>query len=166
MRLWHKDLIPVLPTKQLIAQWRELCAIAGSIDKNGTPNHLLVNKVLNYPPLHYIIYTDAICEEMKKRGYVVSRSAYTTLSARLGRNLDVFDMQTYLYVPKGVSEVYRDWHNERYLIQCYSNLQEKFDCGGIPKYEWDAIEDFMERRYANDDQRSRSNPRIKSAHHS
>lgn len=33
MRLWHKDLIPYLPRQQLIAQWRECCAIAGSIAK-------------------------------------------------------------------------------------------------------------------------------------
>ena len=48
MRLWHKDLIDVLPKNQLVSQWRELLAIKGSIDKKGTPNHLLVNKVLNY----------------------------------------------------------------------------------------------------------------------
>lgn len=28
MRLWHKDLIPALPRKQLLGQWRELCAIS------------------------------------------------------------------------------------------------------------------------------------------
>lgn len=33
MRMWHKSLIDVLPDKQLIAQWRELCAIVGSIKK-------------------------------------------------------------------------------------------------------------------------------------
>lgn len=26
--------------------------------------------------------------------------------------------------------------NERYLKQCYYNLQEKYDCGGISKEEW------------------------------
>ena len=46
MRLWHKDLISVLPREQLVAQWRELSAIAGAIQKNGTPNHGLVNFVL------------------------------------------------------------------------------------------------------------------------
>ena len=48
MRLWHKDLIDVLPNQQLVAQWRELSAIAGAIQKHGTPNHLLVNFVY-YP---------------------------------------------------------------------------------------------------------------------
>ena len=48
MRLWHTELIKVLPREQLVAQWRELCAIAGAVQKNGTPNHILVNFVLDY----------------------------------------------------------------------------------------------------------------------
>lgn len=144
MRLWHKDLIPVLPNKHLLAQWRECCAIAGSIDKYGTPNHMLVNKVLNYPPLHFILYTNAICLEMTMRGYKISEATYTKLSANLGKNMDKFDLHTFLYVPNGVADIYKDWHNDRYLMQCYYNLQEKYDCGGIPKDEWNMIEAFME----------------------
>lgn len=37
MRLWHKDFIKALPREQLVTQWRELSAIAGAIQKNGTP---------------------------------------------------------------------------------------------------------------------------------
>lgn len=25
----------------------------------------------------------------------------------------------------------RLWHNDRYFLQCFYNLQEKHDCGGI-----------------------------------
>ena len=56
MRLWHKDLISILPREQLVAQWRELSAIAGAIQKNGTPNHGLVNFVLDYDYNHFISY--------------------------------------------------------------------------------------------------------------
>lgn len=31
MRLWHKDLITVLPSMQLKGQWRECCLIAKAI---------------------------------------------------------------------------------------------------------------------------------------
>ena len=48
MRLWHKDLITVLPRQQLMAQWRECCCIIKNITEKGTPNHLLVNKIMNY----------------------------------------------------------------------------------------------------------------------
>ena len=48
MRLWHTKLIKALPNMHLQSQWRELSAIAGAIQKNGTPNHVLVNFVLDY----------------------------------------------------------------------------------------------------------------------
>ena len=32
-----------------------------------------------------------------------------------------------------------EWHNERYLDQCYYNLQEKFDCNGISEEEWNIL---------------------------
>ena len=48
MRLWHTSLIPVLPREHLVAQWRECSAIAGKIQTSGTPNHVLVNFIMNY----------------------------------------------------------------------------------------------------------------------
>ena len=53
MRLWHKDLIDVLPNGQLLGQWRECCAIARNIKAKGTPNHLLVNKIMDYPDIDF-----------------------------------------------------------------------------------------------------------------
>ena len=35
--------------------------------------------------------------------------------------------------------IFGDWHNDRYLMQCYYNLQEKHDCGGISDDEWQKI---------------------------
>lgn len=32
--------------------------------------------------------------------------------------------------------------NNRYLTQCFFNLQEKYDCGGITDEEWGQIEEF------------------------
>lgn len=69
MRLWHKNLINVLPREQLIGLWRELSAIAGSIQKKGTPNHILVNFVLEYDYDHFISYAAEVREEMTRRGY-------------------------------------------------------------------------------------------------
>lgn len=39
------------------------------------------------------------------------------------------------------SDLYNDWHNDRYLRQCLFNLQEKYDCGGIPEEEWKIIQE-------------------------
>lgn len=34
-------------------------------------------------------------------------------------------------------------HNDRYLKQCYYNLQEKYDRGIITQEEWEKIENFI-----------------------
>ena len=49
MRLWSYQLVPFLPRQQLVSQWRELVCIAKSIHDKGTPNHILVNKIMRYP---------------------------------------------------------------------------------------------------------------------
>ena len=77
MRLWHKDLIQVLPRQQLLSQWRECCAIAKSIAEKGTPNHIIVNKIMDYPIEHFIAYTTLVKQEMQKRGYKCDTSRFT-----------------------------------------------------------------------------------------
>jgi len=129
MRLWHKDLIPALPTQQLKGQWSEVSAIAGSILLNGTPNHLLVNKSILYPYDHLTTYAELIYTERKKRGMRTSESVLDKVY-RLCDN--------HRTVPH--DELFEGWYNDRYLRQCYYNLQEKYDCGGIPAEEWERIE--------------------------
>ena len=36
-------------------------------------------------------------------------------------------------------QIFEHWHNDRYLCQCLYNLQEKYDCGGITKDEYDRL---------------------------
>jgi 3-methyladenine DNA glycosylase AlkD len=36
-------------------------------------------------------------------------------------------------------------HNDRYLKQCYYNLQEKYDRGIITKEEWQKIDEYYTR---------------------
>lgn len=134
MRLWHKDLIDILPQKQLIAQWRECCAIARNIAVDGTPNHLLVNKILDYPIEHFWAYSMLVANEMIRRGYSCNLSAFTQWASKK-------DIPEYLEVSK--DDLFHDWHTKKYLWQCYSNLEEKHDCGGIPEDDWVKIENRM-----------------------
>ena len=67
MRLWHKNLIEALPREQLVAQWRECSAIAGNIQTKGTPNHILVNKVLDYDFDHFITYSKMVKLSQEER---------------------------------------------------------------------------------------------------
>ena len=130
MRLWHKDLIPVLPRKQLLSQWRECCCIAKAIHDRGTPNHILVNKVLEYPEAQFNVYTLTVRNEMLKRGYKCNWNRYTKW--RINRNYEW-----------EIKDIFSNWHNNRYLTQCLYNLQEKYDCGGISENEWKTIKDLF-----------------------
>ena len=81
MRIWHTSLIKVLPREQLVAQWRELSSIAGAIKKNGTPNHILVNFVLDYDYDNFISYAKYVREEMTSRGYRTMNSVWDKITS-------------------------------------------------------------------------------------
>ena len=128
MRLWHKDLIPYLPRQQLVAQWRECCCIARNIFHAGTPNHILVNKILDYPDEEFNTYTTYVIAEMQKRGYSVHPERFW----KWRESKDLSD-----------KPIFKGWHNIRYFNQCISNLSEKYDCGGVSKEEWDILRKFF-----------------------
>ena len=134
MRLWHKELIQVLPRQQLLGQWRECCAIAKNIHGKGTPNHLLVNRIMDYPLSHFLHY-----------GWFV----YAELQYRRGYDVEFFKFSRWINQGKVTGEypffedIFSNWHNRRYLDQCYYNLEEKYDCGGITEDEWKAIRTYV-----------------------
>ena len=131
MRLWHKYLIPYLPRQQLVSQWRECCCIARNIYRNGAPNHILVNKILNYDNTHFDEYTKFVIYEMNARGYRINEDNYWKWRTEIRRiTSDSFP---------SANRLFRNWHNKRYLDQCMYNLQEKFDCGGLTDEEWQIL---------------------------
>jgi len=132
MRLWHKDLIKVLPRQQLISQWRECCCIAKKIHDKGNPNNILVNKIMDYDDKHFNIYARKVYYEMLERGYDCNWYKFI-----IWRNHQEYN--------GGLKQVFPNWHNDRYLKQCYYNLQEKYDCGGISEEEWERIKDQYEQ---------------------
>ncbi len=135
MRLWHKDLIHVLPRQQLLAQWRELCSIYAKEDK-----HILINFIYEYSPSHLYTYSNMVITEMENRGYKLSAKA-------LKRYTTYFENNKPRKIP--YSQLFKNKMNDRYLIQCYNNLQEKYDCGGINKEEWEKIENEFSRKQIN-----------------
>lgn len=120
MRLWHTSLIPVLPREQLISQWRELSAIAGAIQKNGTPNHLLVNFVMDYDFDHFISYAKMVRDEMTKRGCRTAEYVWQKI-ASLKPDYNLLDSKL----------IYKEKMNWHYFLICFYNLNEKWGCGGI-----------------------------------
>ena len=130
MRLWHVDLIPMLPDKQLQGQWRECCLIAKGLH-DGTLNHLLVNNVKEYPIEDFITYSMLVFQQMKKRG---KNPIWERFGQYTSDKTRIIDLE---------KEIFPGWHNERYLRQCFYNLQEKFDCGGIPVSDWIVISETI-----------------------
>lgn len=128
MRIWHWELINVLPREQLVAQWREISSIVGSIQLKGTPNHVLVNKVLNYNYDHLISYAYYVRQEMTRRGYKTMDKVWIKITS-LKPNWELVKKEN----------LFPNWHNERYLRQCYYNLEEKYDCGGIREEDYNKI---------------------------
>lgn len=112
MRLWHYKLIPFLPTSQLIAQWRELNSIFKKQDK-----HILINYVYEYPKEHLWRYSIMVAKEMLRSGIDIKK----------WDNYDLYfkDVQEEIII----NNPFPRHHNDRYLLQCFYNLQEKYDRG-------------------------------------
>ena len=113
--------------------------IARNISVNGTPNHLLVNKVLDYSKWHLMAYTMLVIKECERRGYQLDRRLFF-------RWFDEWDDGTIKSGDLTIPEIYSGWHNERYFVQCFMNLREKYDCGGISAEEWTKIEQLTRRK--------------------
>lgn len=111
MRLWHYKLIPYLPKSQLLAQWRELNSIFKKEDK-----HILINYIYEYPKEDLCLYADAVIWEIRRRGYKI-------------RSMDNYNKYFPLPLSPEVETPFKNHHNHRYLLQCFFNLQEKYDRG-------------------------------------
>ncbi|SDW82149.1 TIGR02328 family protein [Paenibacillus sp. PDC88] len=117
MRLWHEDLIRVLPRPQLLGQHRECCALRGG---GWGKKHATVNYVFDYHPLKLVRYHILIMEEMKNRGYNVD-SLWENPAYR-GKQTDSWDWAEAYDV---MSHARYDEHDDVYLKECLDNLAEK-----------------------------------------
>lgn len=131
MRLWHYKLIPVLPNKMLVSQWRECIAIKRQWEK-GTLKHRLVSYVMDYDKIYFLNYVDLVLEEMKKRN--------------IKYNFDLYNEIYSFCISNEIVNNYPE-HNDRYLKQCFYNLEEKRDRGIIEEQEWQKIIDNINIDY-------------------
>ena len=109
MRLWHYKLIDVLPQQMLVSLWREVIAIKRQWEK-GTLKHRLVSYVKNYDRtlfLNYVLYV--VCELNNRH-----------INYQVKFVDEIMD-----FCSKSTKNKIRNYpeHNERYLKQCYYNLQ-------------------------------------------
>ena len=131
MRLWSWQLIPYMSDMQFRGQYRELVLILHDWRDRGTTNHLLINKVMEYPKSHLASYAYLYAKEQEKR---------------YGKNMDKFRGEFYYFGgvdQKFVFEPFPDWHNKEYLRVCMANLYEKHHFGigksRITDEEWQRL---------------------------
>lgn len=142
MRLWSKQLIGVLPNKQLRGQWRECCAIA-KIIKEQKHLPLLVNRIGDYPLSHFLAYTTLVDAEMDRRGIGHRADAFLQYfdpsDIREARKVEfnqIFERNG-KFGKFGLISL--GWHGEHYEYTCLMNLSEKHDCGGLTDSEYEAV---------------------------
>ena len=128
MRLWHYKLIPFLPNSQLVAQWRELNSIFKKQD-----NHILINYVYEYPKSELMWFSNLVINELDKRGVEIKS---------LNKYLSYFESTTL----NPWHDLFAKHHTDRYLLQCFYNLQEKYDRGqkDFSKEQYEKLEQFVE----------------------
>lgn len=131
MRLWHIDLLPYLPEAQFKGQLRELVAIRRDWEEKGKTNHLLINRVMEFPKreLTYYFLQYEICYHRRYGVYLPD----------IAREFLSFSEKEEYITPTG----YAKWHNKEYLRVCVCNLYEKYRFGvgksKISQEEWDRV---------------------------
>lgn len=116
MRCWHYTLAPYLPKSQLLSQYRELVCIAKNIHDTGTPNHILVNPILDYPRQDFNIFCNIVIKAMRDRGYKVSDASIHKLENYVDFELDS---------EQAKMKCFEGWHDMEYVGICRWNLYEK-----------------------------------------
>lgn len=135
MRLWHYELLDCLDDFHIVLQWSELLAIKEKIDKCGTPNHRLVNKVINYSINEFKAYCGLVISEMQKRHIRYSKK----------KQKEIADWQSNVFDNNNTNINGFLWHNKRYLRECYYNLEEKFDCEIVSESAWQKVDEKYQK---------------------
>ncbi len=116
MRLWHEQLIPLLPRQQLLGQHRECAALRG---KGWQKKHATVDYIFKYSPYKLYLYHLLVMKEMEKRGYHPDRQWKDPLYR--GKTCEPYQkLPTFARTDPIYSE-----HNESYLKECLDNLKNK-----------------------------------------
>lgn len=156
MRVWHYKLLKGLPKNRLGAQLRECIQFGRALYEKGTPNHVIVNRVIKFyskdpaeKPCDFAIYCKLLVDIMTERGFKISQQTIDKFSTYFGRDLNAVEYNPKITDPDCPEKLFDGWHNDRYMIQCALNLQEKFDCDNIDPDEWEVFREHF-RKYLPD----------------
>lgn len=133
MRIWDYRLLPYLPDLQFRGQLRELVLIMHQWRDKGKTNHLLINRVMEYPKndlIRYFVYYEAVYHNRYGKWLNQSKEFINFDDTPLDeRSKGCFD----------------GWHTKEYLRSNMANLYEKHFFGvgksRITDEEWQRLLD-------------------------
>ena len=117
MRLWHCELLPYLPELQFKGQLREMVAILHDLKSKGKTNHLLINRIMEYPKADFYGYFLTYATEHKKRYLYYPKKSICDEFLEYGQGCNI------------KADDFCGWHNTEYLRVCMANLYEKHHFG-------------------------------------
>lgn len=134
MRLWSVDILEFLPDIQFKWQLREMMLVLHQWRDEGKTNHLLINKVMEYPKndfARYFVHYEALYHKR-----------YGKWLTKQWEEFKAFDDTP---LDKRSEGVFTGWHNKEYLRVCMTNLYEKHVFGvgksRITDEEWQRLVD-------------------------
>lgn len=132
MRIWHYRLLPYLPELQFKGQLRELVAIMHDWRDKGKTNHILINRVMEYPKMDLASYF-LHYEMIYNKRFFVSHKGYMQ------------EFQDFVERSGFNPRPFEGWHDDGYLRVCMANLYEKHIYGvgksRISDDEWAVLTD-------------------------
>lgn len=135
MRIWSKQLIPVLPTKQLCSMRYEL---GDMIKQHPNIKHSLVKFANNYDIIFLYYYFMEVCNEMSKRKINMKKS-YNDEIINIVCNKSSNQQ----------NQIFKE-DNIEYLTICYWNLYEKYIRGAISYEDWQKIKNKYQEVIKNE----------------
>jgi len=156
MRVWPYQMLRILPTKQLLSQWRECMAISGMIasgkdiySMDGI-NHATINRIKEYTLEEFMLYCDLVIDAFNKREFKIGTNTIEKLEKDIYyspqiEKAEIEEVDTkYGKIIKSIKlngkPLWENFHNERYLKQCLYMFQEKEDVDILYDNEWEKLE--------------------------
>lgn len=130
MRIWHKELISVLPDRLLLTLWRELTEQVNMPERLDMPL-----QATKFPIEHWNSYIGLVTDEMIVRGLFYHwRGLPCNPYAPTG-----FVERSFLF---DTEEVH--WHNRDLFWQDVNTLKCQYENGSISDTEWDKIKQLSQ----------------------
>ena len=122
MRLWHEDLLSILPDKQLLSQHRECCALRG---RGWGRKHSTVDYVFDQPREHLVAYHWKVMNEMEHREMAPDKAWFNPSYCGKILGYKSTNPQVRELIQRMVDKTVYAEHDHKYLSSCATNLIEK-----------------------------------------